>query len=82
MPILRPGSGQALQQGTDAAVYLGVAAGGLGDAGEDLEPCPEPCRRKRGLAGAVAADACPECNRRDADDFAALHLEGDVLQGP
>ena len=49
-----------------SAQRLGPAAGRLGDAGEDLE--------QRALAGAVAAD--------DADDLAALDLEGDVAQGP
>jgi hypothetical protein len=68
----------------------GAAAGRLGDAGEDLQPCPELSRRERALARAVTANACPEPSRRDADDFAALDpsialrtsLEGDVAEGP
>jgi len=51
-----------------------AAAHRLGDAREDLE--------QGGLPRAVAAKACPEWQRRDADDLPALHLEGDVAQGP
>ena len=63
----------SVQQAGDPAVDpsaplrtgLGAAAGRLGDAREDLEPCPERrsaigSRRKRRFPRAVAADACPE----------------------
>ena len=59
-------AGADLQQRADAAVELGAAGGRLRDPREDLQ--------QGALAGAVAAD--------DADDLAALDLEGDVLEGP
>ena len=43
-------------------------------AREDLQPCVEPSRNEGALARAVAAD--------DADDLAALDLEGDILERP
>jgi len=51
---------------TELSTGLGPAAGRLGDAREDFE--------QGALARAVAAD--------HADDLAALHLKGDVLEGP
>src|SRR5690606_33713315 len=68
--VLAPGqlgveAGADLQQGTDAAVDLGPAAGGFGDLRQDFE--------QRALAGPVAAD--------DAHDLAAFHLERNVLEG-
>src|SRR5262245_25124000 len=63
---LRVEAGADLQQAADAAGYLDLALGRLGDAREDLE--------QRTLAGAVAAD--------DANHFAAVHLEAYVFQRP
>src|SRR6266849_6202144 len=54
------------EQRSDAAVDVGIAFGGFGDAREDLQ--------QRALPSAVAAD--------DADDFAALYFEGNVAQCP
>ncbi len=67
--VLAPGqlgveAGADLQQAADAPLDLDHAAGGRGDAREDLE--------QRGLAGAVAPD--------DAQRLALLHGEGDVIQ--
>ncbi|OQA42175.1 MAG: hypothetical protein BWY52_02294 [Chloroflexi bacterium ADurb.Bin325] len=63
---LRVEAGTHLQQRADPAVDLRPAAGGLGDAREDLE--------QRRLARAVAAD--------DAHHLAAPDLEGDILERP
>ena len=59
-------AGADFEQAADAAVNVGVADGGLGDARKNLE--------QRGFAGAVAAD--------EAEDFAFLHFEGNVLERP
>ena len=69
--ILAPGevgmeAGADLEHAGDAAVDLDPSARRLGDAAEDLQ--------KRALAAAVRAD--------DAEAFAGLHLERDVLQRP
>ena len=59
-------AGADFQQAGDAAVYRYTAAGGLGNAAEDLE--------QGRFAGTVAAD--------DADAVAGLNLEVNVLQRP
>ncbi len=59
-------AGADFEQAADAPADDGAAFGRLGDAGEDFQ--------ERALARAVAAD--------DADDFAALDLEGDVAERP
>src|SRR5580700_4843427 len=58
--------GADLEHAGDTAGELDAPLVGLGNAADDLE--------QRRFAGAVAAD--------DADDFAALDLEGDVLERP
>ena len=59
-------AGADLEQAADPAFDLDLAAGGGGDAGEDLE--------QGALAGAVAAD--------DAEDLALADLEAGVAPGP
>ena len=59
-------AGADFEQAADASVNFGVAFGGAGDAGQDLQ--------QRALARAVAAD--------EADDFALADFEIDVLQRP
>ena len=59
-------AGADFEQAADASVNFGVAFGGAGDAGEDFQ--------QRAFAGAVAAD--------EADDFALMDLEVDVLERP
>ena len=53
------------EEGGNASAQGGLAEGGFGDAGEDFE--------EGGLARAVGAD--------DAEDFAFLDGEGDVVEG-
>src|SRR5439155_922839 len=69
--VVAPGSfgmeaGPQLEDGGNLAVDLQVAGGLVEGAGQDLE--------EGALAGAVGAD--------DADDLAAIDLEGHVLEGP
>ena len=59
-------AGADFEQRDDAAAQDGAPAGRFGDAREDFQ--------QRGFARAVAAD--------DADDFAGIDREGDVLQRP
>src|ERR1051325_1278038 len=59
-------AGPDLEQAGDAPVPGHAALGRLGDLREDFQ--------KRGLARAIAAD--------DADDFALLHVEGNVAERP
>jgi len=59
-------AGADLEEAADAAVDLGTAGGGLGDAGEDFE--------EGAFTAAVAAD--------DAEDFAGLDFEAQVIEGP
>src|ERR1043166_1137681 len=54
------------QEACDTTKNFGTARGWLGDSRKDFQ--------QRAFAGAVATD--------DADDFAGLHLEGDVFQSP
>ena len=73
-PRDRPG----LQQGADAAAEgLGLAHGGLGDAGEDLE--------QGGLTCTASAARC-KCARpvaeNDTHHLAALDFKGNALEAP
>src|SRR5579863_8242638 len=59
-------AGADFEEAADAAVNGGLADGGLGDARQNLQ--------ERRFAGAVASD--------EAENFAFLYVEGDVLERP
>ena len=59
-------AGADFKQTAHPAIEFHAARGGPGDARQDFE--------ESGLAGAIAAD--------EAEDFAGLDLESDIVQGP